>query len=178
MTITQKQQAEMLEAARPLIKWMNENTPHPTVRPSSSLTGSSFEATAMMTTDEFIDSVKAVGPLTEYEQLMAKIKSLAKPVNQGVKPMRDNIKFSDVNTGACQPNGKPWPETVCEGCKHAEEGSPDSERPKCNWCTHNDANASLEFDDCLYDNFEQRGVEVEPIEPQDDYYNEDKQNER
>lgn len=28
MTITQKQSAEMLEAAKPLIRWMNENT-HP-----------------------------------------------------------------------------------------------------------------------------------------------------
>lgn len=79
MIITNKQQAEMLEAALPLIKWMNENTdPHHTaiVRYDRiELLGGVAETP----TDEFIDSVKSVEPLTEYEQLMAKIKAHKKP---------------------------------------------------------------------------------------------------
>lgn len=78
---------------------------------------------------------------------------------------------TDIEMGACQRDGRPWPETECEECDYADEGKPDTEADMCVGCIHNPANDDLECKDCLWDGFKQREPdEVEPIEPDDDYY--------
>lgn len=78
MTITMKQQAEMLEAALPLMKWMNENAHFHCTAIVQLDRIELLEATAMMITDEFLNGTPKAKELTEYEQLQAKIKSLGK----------------------------------------------------------------------------------------------------
>lgn len=54
MTITEKQQEEMLEAAKPLIRWLNENChPHCTARVDQN-TVELTEGVACLRTDEFL----------------------------------------------------------------------------------------------------------------------------
>ena len=54
MTITKKQQEEMLEAAKPLVRWLNENChPHCAARVDQN-TVELTEGVASLRTDEFL----------------------------------------------------------------------------------------------------------------------------
>jgi len=83
---------------------------------------------------------------------------------------------TDIETGAVQPNGAPWPETQCEDCANSDEnGEPCDDYCLCTTCTYNPKNMTLEFDAPVFDNYSQREIDSGKDEPDDyDYDAEDK----
>lgn len=55
MIFTEQQRAEFLEAAKPMIKWLNENAPHPHCEVTVTTTDAEYkESSCMVKTEEFL----------------------------------------------------------------------------------------------------------------------------
>ena len=55
MILNEKQREELLEASKPLMKWLNENAPHPHVEVTVSQTDAEYkEASCKVMTFEFV----------------------------------------------------------------------------------------------------------------------------
>lgn len=80
MKLTTTQQAELLEAAKPLIRWMNENChPHCEVR-IDQCDVELFEGIAMARTEEFVDGRRESA--SDIDRLSARVESQAERIDR------------------------------------------------------------------------------------------------